>query len=151
MNYKRLIISLVLPQLAGLIGSFFTVSSISSWYSFLSKPSFNPPSWVFGPAWLILYFLMGISIYLVWQKASNSKVVWLFWVHLVFNGLWSIVFFGMKNPGLAFINILIIWILIVVLIEEFRKFSRVATYLLIPYLGWVSFAAILNYAIWQLN
>ena len=160
MNYKRLIISLALPQLAGLIGSLFTAPAIATWYAFLEKPSFNPPNWIFGPVWVLLYILMGISVYLVWSsftKASEgqsrkSKVaLWLFWIHLFFNAIWSIVFFGLQNPGLAFLNIIINWVFIVVLIIKFRKIKKLSSILLIPYLLWVSFASLLNYFIWQLN
>ncbi|MBU1091616.1 tryptophan-rich sensory protein [Patescibacteria group bacterium] len=145
MNYKRLIISLVLPQLAGLVGSFFTVSTISTWYDFLQKPSFNPPSWVFGPAWVLLYFLMGIALYLAWEKR------FLFFVHLFFNAIWSIIFFGLQQPGWAFVNIIIIWLFIIFLMIKFWKVNRWSTYLLIPYFLWVSFASVLNFSIWYLN
>jgi translocator protein len=153
MNYKRLIVSLTLPQLAGFIGSIFTVSSIASWYANLIKPGFNPPNWIFGPMWILLYVLMGISIYLIWQKIElkNKNVLWLFWVHLFFNATWSIIFFGLQNPGLAFVNIIILLIFIVILIIKFYKISKTASMLLIPYLLWVSFASLLNYFIWYLN
>lgn len=155
MNYKRLVISLIMPQLAGMIGSFFTFSAISVWYAGLLKPEFSPPNWIFGPVWTILYILMGVSIYLIWNKIDENKeaisAFWLFWVHLFFNALWSIIFFGMKNPGLAFAEIIVIWILIVVLMFKFYKIDRRATYLLIPYILWVSFASVLNYFIWYLN
>ena len=155
MNYKRLIISLALPQSAGLVGSFFTTSAIPTWYATLQKPSFSPPNWIFGPVWILLYILMGISIYLIWQRIEENKKIrgamWLFWVHLFFNAIWSIIFFGLHNPGLAFINIIIIWILIIVLMFKFWPINKWATYLLIPYLLWVSFASILNYFIWHLN
>jgi translocator protein len=155
MNYKRLAISLILPQLAGFIGSFFTVSAIPNWYATLQKPSFSPPNWLFGPTWILLYCLMGVSVYLVWQKIEEDKkakkAVWLFWIHLVFNAIWSIVFFGLQNPSLAFANLFIIWILIIALMIIFWKINKNSTYLLIPYLLWVSFAGILNFFIWRLN
>jgi len=160
MNYKRLITSLASPQLAGLIGSFFTVSAISTWYAGLQKPSFSPPNWLFGPTWITLYILMGISIYLVWsayakapagQSKENKIAFWLFWVHLFFNALWSVVFFGLQSPGLAFINIIIIWVLIIILIIRFWKINKWSSYLLIPYFLWVSFASTLNFFIWYLN
>ena len=155
MNYKRLIISLALPQLAGIVGSLFTTSAIPTWYATLQRPSFSPPNWLFGPAWITLYILMGISVYLIWQKVEKNKTaksaLWLFWVHLVFNASWSIVFFGLQNPGLAFINIIIIRLLIIALMIKFWKINRWASYLLIPYLLWVSFASALNYFIWYLN
>ena len=103
MNYKRLIISLALPQLAGLVGSFFTAPVISTWYAELQKPSFSPPNWIFGPVWFLLYILIGISIYLIWQKSAENKktgaAMRLFWIHLFFNAIWSIIFFGLQNPG----------------------------------------------------
>lgn len=162
MNYKRLSISLILPQLAGIIGSFFTISAIPLWYTTLNKPSFSPPNWVFGPAWILLYILMGISVYLVWNKYSqtpneNSKKKYLrtslqfFWIHLFFNAIWSLIFFGLQNPALAFINIMIIWLMIIILIKRFWKINKWSSYLLIPYLLWVSFASVLNLSIWFLN
>ena len=149
MNYKRLIISLALPQLAGLIGSIFTVSAIPTWYATLVKPGFSPPNWLFGPTWILLYILMGVSIYLIWQKIEEDKQVktafGLFWIHLFFNASWSLVFFGLESPGLAFLNIIIIWLLLIVLIFKFWPINKWSTYLLIPYFVWVSFAGILNY------
>ena len=155
MSYKRLIISLALPQLAGIVGAFFTSPAIPGWYANLIKPSFSPPNWLFGPVWITLYILMGISVYLIWQKIKQNKkavgTLWLFWTHLFFNAIWSIIFFGLQNPGLAFINIIIIWLMIVVLIIKFWRINRWAAYLLIPYLLWVSFASALNCFIWYLN
>jgi translocator protein len=155
MNFKRLIISLALPQLAGFIGSIFTVAAIPTWYITLQKPSLNPPNWLFGPVWIMLYALMGVSVYLIWQKIEEQQrvksVVRLFWIHLFFNAIWSIIFFGFQNPGLAFVNIVIIWLLIIVLIVKFGKINKWAACLLIPYLLWVSFASYLNYSIWKLN
>ncbi len=155
MNYKRLIISLALPQLAGIVGSLFTTSAIPTWYATLQRPSFSPPNWIFGPAWITLYILMGISVYLIWQRIEKNKTakgaLWMFWVHLFFNASWSIIFFGLQNPGLAFVNIIIIWLLIIALMIKFWKINRWASYLLIPYLLWVSFASVLNYFIWYLN
>lgn len=155
MNYKRLIISLALPQLAGIIGSLFTTPAISTWYATLQRPSFSPPNWLFGPVWITLYILMGISVYLIWQKVEKNKTargaLWLFWIHLFFNAIWSIIFFGLQNLGMAFINIIIIWLLIVALVIKFWKINCWASYLLIPYLLWVSFASVLNYFIWYLN
>lgn len=155
MNYKRLAISLSLPQLAGIIGSLFTTPAIPNWYANLNKPSFNPPNWIFGPVWIILYVLMGISVYLIWQEVEKNKksknAVTLFWMHLIFNASWPIIFFGLKNPALAFINIIIILAFIIILMIKFWKINKYSTYLLAPYLLWVSFAALLNYFIWHLN
>ena len=155
MNYKRLIISLALPQLAGLIGSIFTAPAIATWYAGLIKPSFSPPNWIFGPVWITLYVLMGISVYLIWQKIEENKklkeAMLIFWIHLFFNASWSIIFFGLQNPGLAFVNIIIIWLFIVALMIKFWQINKWSTYLLIPYFLWVSFASILNFFIWHLN
>lgn len=151
----KLLISLLLPLLTGAIGSAFTVTGIDSWYASINKPSFNPPNWIFGPVWTTLYILMGISMYLVWQKGLKDKFVKnsfiLFLIHLVLNSLWSVVFFGLENPALAFLIIIILWLMILVLIIRFYRIKKLAAYLLIPYILWVSFASVLNYSIWHLN
>ncbi len=155
MNYHKLLISLIAPQLAGLIGSLFTAPAVGGWYAALDKPAITPPGWLFGPVWITLYILMGISVYLVWSKRRQEKkvkpAVNLFWIHLLFNAGWSIIFFGLRMPGLAFVNIIIIWLFILVLIWMFEKISRVAGWLLVPYLFWVSFATVLNLYIFLLN
>lgn len=160
-NILKLVISVVLCQSAGLVGSLFTVSSISNWYEFLKQPVFRPPNWVFGPVWTALYTFMGISFFLVWVKLNDKKYhkqaklirqsLVIFLIHLFFNASWSIVFFGLHNILLALVNILIIWAFIVVLIFKFWPIDKRASILLIPYLAWVSFATILNYSIWILN
>ena len=151
----KLIASIVICQLAGIIGSFFTVSSIPDWYSALRKSSLNPPDWVFGPVWTVLFLLMGISLYLVWDKGLKEKNVKrglvFFGVQLSLNTLWSIIFFGLKSPTLAFIEIFILWIAILFTIIEFYRISKPAAYLLVPYFMWVSFAIFLNYSIVVLN
>ncbi len=153
-NTISLIISVLICQSAGLIGSIFTGPAIPNWYANLNKPGFNPPSWVFAPAWLLLYTLMGIAAFLVWQKREEplaKTALIIFAIHLIFNALWSVLFFGLKNPGLAFIEIIILFLLILTLIILFYKIDHCAAYLLIPYLLWVSFASILNYSIFRLN
>lgn len=152
-NYLRLISSIVICQLAGIIGSFFTVSSVSTWYLTLNKPFFNPPSWLFGPVWITLYLLMGISLYLIWNNYSKDMKLPLifFGIQLGLNSLWSIIFFGLQNPLFAFIEIIILWVFIFLSIIGFYKKSKTAAYLLIPYILWVSFAAILNFSIFYLN
>jgi translocator protein len=154
-NYFKLVFSIVICQLAGFIGSFFTVSSVSTWYLTLNKPFFNPPGWLFGPVWIILYFLMGISLYIVWNKgikSSKSKIALsVFGLQLILNSLWSILFFGLKSPLLAFVEIIILWIAILSTLIYFHRISKIASYLLIPYILWVSFAAILNFSIYYLN
>lgn len=158
MKVKRpfaLVIAVVVCQMAGIVGAFFTTPAIPTWYMGLNKPSFNPPSWVFGPVWTILYTLMGISVYKIWLKGiKNKKVsfaIKLFGIHLILNSLWSIIFFGAKNLGLAFVEIVILWVLIIYVIKLFWKIEKLAGILLLPYLVWVSFATILNLSIWTLN
>ena len=154
-NNVKLASSVLLCLMAGLVGSIFTVDSIQTWYLSLNKPSFNPPNWIFGPVWTALYVLMGISAYLIWEKGISKKEVknalTLFVIQLVLNLLWSIIFFGLKSPFYALIEIVFLWIAIVSSIYLFYKISRSAAFLLFPYIAWVSFAAILNYFVWQLN
>ncbi len=149
----KLILSLILPQLAGAIGALFTVKAIPTWYATLNKPSFSPPDWLFGSVWLILYLMMGVALYLNWIKKSKQAKcnVRLFFIHLFFNLIWTPIFFGAKNLFLALIIIIIIWVLIVVMIFKFWKVNKVSSLLLIPYLLWVTFATLLNYSIWKLN
>jgi translocator protein len=147
----KLIISIIIPFIASAIGSFFTVSSVSTWYLTLVKPSFNPPSWVFGPVWTLLYLLMGISLYLVWTNNYHKKALTFFGIQLTLNALWSILFFGLQNPLAAFIEIIFLWTSILITIIYFYKINKSSAYLLIPYILWVSFAAILNLAIVLLN
>lgn len=145
---KKLLVALILPQLAGLIGSWFTLPAIGSWYAQLAKPELSPPNWLFGPVWTILYLMMGLAWYLVWRRNGPSR---LFLIHLACNSLWSILFFGLRRPDWAYAGILLLWVLIVALIRQFYGFNRLASWLLVPYLLWVSFAAYLNLMIWQLN
>ncbi len=145
---KKLLLALVLPQLAGAIGGLLTAPAIASWYQYLAKPEFSPPNWLFAPVWTTLYLFMGLSWYLAWKKGAPKR---LFLVHLVFNRLWSVLFFGLKNPGLALLEIVILWALIVALIFQFRCYSKSSAWLLVPYLLWVSFAAYLNLAIFRMN
>ena len=151
----KLIVSVVICQLAGVIGSIFTIDSIATWYFDLSKPALKPPNWLFGPVWITLYFMMGISLFLVWNKGlniqRNKNAFILFIIQLVFNSLWSIVFFGMHQIFLAVIVIIILWLLIFACIFSFKPISKPAAYLLIPYLLWVSFASYLNISIYIFN
>jgi len=147
----KLVISILIPFLASAIGGLFTASSVSTWYVELTKPSFNPPSWIFGPVWTILYLLMGISLYLVWIKKYDKPAFVVFGVQLVLNALWSILFFGLKVPLYAFIEIVFLWVAILMTIIYFYRINRTSAYLLIPYILWVSFAAVLNLSIFLLN
>lgn len=119
-----------------------------AWYNTLNKPFFNPPAWVFAPAWTILYLLMAISAIIIWKKKKSLKI---FWIQLALNLSWSPIFFGLKNITLALLVILIMWVYIVKTIKAFTKIDKTAGYLLWPYLAWVSFATILNLSIWLLN
>ncbi len=148
-SWPKLIFSIILAQSAGLVGTIFTFDAIPTWYTLLNKPSFSPPNWLFGPVWTVLYTLIGISLYLIWTKKKGSLKLFLF--HLFLNAIWSPIFFGAKNLGLAFIVILIMDITLVVIIKNFYKLNKIAALILIPYLMWISFASLLNYSIWKLN
>jgi translocator protein len=148
-----LLISLALPFAAGLIGSLATGPAIDTWYATLTKPSFSPPNWIFGPVWTILYLLMGIALYRIISKVGNWQhgAVKLFLIHLALNAFWSIAFFGLNNPLLGLLVIVVLLVIIAIIIKQFYKLDKLAAYLLIPYLAWVAFATMLNFAIWQLN
>ncbi len=174
----KLILSIIICELAGLVGSIFTAPSIGLWYKNLNKPIFNPPSWIFAPVWTTLFVLMGISLYLVWSKkwqvknnisGQNKKpwnslshkfftgswqktnIILIFSLQLVLNALWSIIFFGVHSPAVAFFELIMLWFAIMFTIVNFYRVSKIAALLLLPYILWVSFAAILNYSIWILN
>ncbi|HEX7401977.1 MAG TPA: TspO/MBR family protein [candidate division Zixibacteria bacterium] len=151
----KLVISIIVCQLAGFVGSLFTTPSIPTWYAALRKPVFNPPNSVFGPVWTTLFLLMGISAYLIWRKGLQDKNVKMaliiFIVQLGLNVIWSILFFGLHSPFSAFMEIIILWLVILATFLYFMKISKPAGILLIPYLIWVAFAAILNYHLWKLN
>lgn len=154
-NFLRLILAIIICQLAGIIGAFFTTPSIPTWYASLTKPAFNPPNYVFGPVWTILYLLMGISLYFILQDSKKSrekkKGLIFFFLQLVLNSFWSIVFFGSQSILGGLIIILILWFLIFQTIIHFAKINKTSAYLLYPYLLWVSFATILNLSIYFLN
>ncbi len=154
-EYLILGLSIVLSLGAGYVGSLFTVTGPGSWYALINKPAFNPPNWLFGPVWTSLYVLMGISLFLVWRKGWKNEAVRagvkLFIIQLGFNIVWSYFFFGLHNPRLAFMEIIALWLAIIATIIAFNRVNRVAAKLLWPYVAWVSFAAFLNYTIWQLN
>ncbi|MFA5962172.1 MAG: TspO/MBR family protein [Parcubacteria group bacterium] len=150
----KLIISLLVPQLAGGIGSIFTVGSVKGWYPVLVKPALNPPNWVFGPVWTTLFLLMGYALYIIWTDESEKSkrlAYWAFGIQMVLNALWSIIFFGLHSPGGALFEMIFLWLAILVTIITFAKISRLSAWLLLPYILWVSFAGYLNYSIWILN
>jgi benzodiazapine receptor len=150
----KLIICLGVPLTVGFAGSFFTNSSMD-WYQTLQKPVFNPPNWVFAPVWTVLYLLMGISLFLVWQRgfanAAGKTALACFILQLVFNTLWTPIFFGVKQPLVAFADIIVLWLAAVATVASFYRVSKLSAILLVPYIVWVSFAAVLNAAICVLN
>ena len=167
--FFKLVIAIVVSEMAGVIGAFFTTPSIAgpstglglSWYAGIVKPAINPPAWVFGPVWTTLFVLMGISAWLIWRKLDSGSeagmtkqikiALGIFLGQLVLNTIWSIIFFGLHNPGGALIEIVFLWLAILATIIAFAKISRPAAWLLVPYILWVSFASYLNYSIWMLN
>lgn len=154
MRIKKLVLSLLLCFSVSFFAGLITTPSIDTWYVTLQKPSFNPPNWVFGPVWTVLYFLMSVSLFLIWSKKTKNKdkkPLQFFLLQLGLNLLWSIVFFGLHSPIGAFITIVLLWAAIFYTIILFYKVSKNAAYLLIPYLLWVSFATLLNLAIVILN
>jgi len=149
----NLVFSLVICQATGALGAIATMPSIPTWYAGLAKPSFNPPNWIFGPVWTTLYLMMGISLYLVLRRGlrRNGVSVAVFALQLALNSSWSVVFFGLHRPDWAFAVILALFAAIVWTILRFARTSMWAGLLLVPYAGWVSFATVLNLAIWRLN
>ena len=151
----KLVISIIICLGAGFIGSFFTTPAIPTWYAILKRPPFAPPNWLFAPVWTTLFVLMGISAFLVWRRGLNDPQVkialGIFIVQLILNALWSVMFFGLRSPLAGLIDIAILWIAILLTILNFFKISTAAGLLLIPYILWVSFAAVLNFSIWRLN
>ncbi|PKM87346.1 TspO protein [Candidatus Falkowbacteria bacterium HGW-Falkowbacteria-2] len=154
-DYLLLAGSVLVSLAAGAIGSRFTTTGPGTWYELIEKPFFNPPGWIFGPVWTILYILMGVALYLVlkqdWKKPEVFQAVKIFFIQLGFNILWSYFFFGLKNPRLAFLEIIALLLAIVATMIAFARVDKRAMKLLIPYLLWVLFASFLNYTIWQLN
>jgi len=154
-NVLKLIASILVCQAAGFLGGLFNRASIETWYPLLKKPAFNPPNWVFAPVWIGLYLLMGISLFLVWKASvpgeDKSRAIYYFFCQLVLNSLWSYAFFYRQSPGLALVIIMVLWLFILVTLVKFYPINKIASILFIPYLLWVSFAAVLNYSIWQLN
>jgi tryptophan-rich sensory protein len=149
----RLLLSIVVCQLAGIIGSLFTMPAIPSWYAALNKPAFTPSGMVIGTVWIVLYTLMGISLYLVWQKGVSRKTkpaLYAFGIQLALNALWSFLFFGLRSPLYGLIGIVALWFAILVTIITFRKISMQAAWLLVPYIAWVTFATFLNWSIFVL-
>lgn len=154
-NALKLVLAVALPLAVGGLSGAVTADGVSSWYPTLVKPSFNPPAWVFGPVWTLLYVTMGVAAFLVWRRGLAVDGVRLalaiFLVQLLLNGLWSILFFGLRSPGWALVEIAALWIAIVGTIWSFWRVDPVAGALLLPYWAWVTFAAVLNGSLWWLN
>ena len=155
MNKKIIfVVCLFTPLIIGALSGVLSGDGINDWYPTLIKPSFNPPSWVFGPVWTILYILMGYSFYRIWMQHVSIHRIYatrLFIVQLILNFFWSLIFFRWHLTGLATIEIIILWISILLMIRSFLKLDRIAGYLQIPYLLWVSFATMLSASLWYLN
>lgn len=154
-QFLPFLISLALAYAAAIIGSLFTVDAIDTWYATLAKPLLSPPNWIFGPVWTTLYAFMGIAAWLVYERRSAypsaTSLLWIYAAHLAVNTLWSIAFFGLQNPLLALLIIGILWGLILFLTLRFYRIHRIAAYLFMPYLAWVTFASYLNLSIVLLN
>ena len=151
----KLLIAMLIPLLVGGTAGFFTASGVDGWYALANKPWFNPPNWIFMPVWTMLYIMMGIALYLVWKTKADKSIkqtaIILFAVQLTLNFFWSLIFFKMHQPGWAFAEIIVMWLMILLTIIWFGKISAAAAWLLVPYICWVSFASVLNYFIWKLN
>lgn len=151
----KLLVSIALPVAVGAIAGLFTRPEIDGWYQTIEKPSWQPPNWVFGPVWTTLYILMGIAMYLVWRSDAPAKqkraavVLWI--VQLVFNFFWSFIFFRQHQIDWALGEIIVLWFFILLTIFSFARINKLAAWLMVPYISWVSFATILTYTIYQLN
>jgi benzodiazapine receptor len=157
-NIFKFVISIIVCESVGIIGSSFTFSSVTNWFPTLVKPWFSPPSWLFGPVWIIMYFLMGLSLYIIWNsKAELSKQKYrkqffiLFGIQLILNALWSFLFFGLKTPIYGLIDILFLDIVVAMTIIYAYRVSKYAVILLAPYMVWITFATLLNFEIVLLN
>ena len=140
--------------LVGYFGSFYTIASIPTWYSTLNKPFFSPPNWIFAPVWTFLYILMALAAFRIWERRKKEGAIWalkLFGVQLFFNAIWSPIFFGANSLSLAFVVIVVLLFFIFLTKKAFAKIDKISSYLLYPYIAWVSFATILNFSVWLLN
>lgn len=147
-------VCVTIPLIIGGLSGFITANEIGSWFIALEKPSFNPPNYLFGPVWTALYILMGISLYMVWvspKSERRKKALQVFCLQLFFNFWWSILFFSFHLLFVAIIDILLLWVFIIYMLKLFKEVKPMASYINIPYLLWVSFASVLNLAIWWLN
>jgi len=150
-KYLSLIIILIITFTASYLGSFVTTTFKEPWYSSLTLPSFNPPSWVFPPVWTSLYFMMSIAIWIIWINFFDKNILKIYFIHLFFNSIWSVIFFGFHFIGLALIDLLIILIFIVILMKIYYSKNRMSFYLMIPYFLWSTYALVLNFTIFIIN
>ena len=150
-KYLSLFLILLITFIASAIGGFTTATFKEPWYSEVILPSFNPPSWVFAPVWTALYIMMSISIWKFWINTFDLKILKLYFIHLFFNGTWSVVFFGFHQIGLALINLVVILIFIILLMKSYLLRNKISFYLMIPYFLWSSYALVLNSSIFFLN
>jgi len=153
MNNKYLSLGLILlvTFAASGIGGFVTSSFKEPWYSEIILPTFNPPSWVFSPVWTALYILMSVAIWIVWRKTSDKKILQLYFVHLFFNAIWSIIFFGFHQIFIALIDLGIILVFIIWLMKIYYQINKISFLLMMPYLLWSTYALVLNTTIFYLN
>ena len=150
-KYISLTLILLVTFLASGIGSFATSSFKEPWYSEIILPTFNPPSWVFGPVWTILYIFMSVAAWIAWNKSSNKKVLQVYFVHLFFNAIWSVIFFGFHQIFIALIDLVIILVFIIWLMKIYYQINKISFVLMTPYLLWSSYALVLNTTIFYLN
>lgn len=156
-KYTRILVLVATCLVVGYFSSLVTQESVNTWFPTINKPSFNPPGWLFAPVWTALYIMMGIAGGLVWHEINSprreevKKAMLFFAIQLALNALWSYLFFGLKNPLLALIEIVLLWLLIYETYAKFGKINKISGYLFVPYLLWVSFASVLNASIWWLN
>jgi tryptophan-rich sensory protein len=154
-NTGKFIIAIAIPLAVGFTSGFFTATGTGSWYQTINKPSWNPPNWIFGPVWTTLYILMGIALFLVWKSGAlaplKKAAITFFAIQMALNFFWSFIFFNQHQIGWALAEIIALWLMILLSIFAFARVNNTAAWLLVPYISWVSFAAILNYTIWKLN
>ena len=154
-NWLKLVISIAVPLAVGAVAGMFTASGISGWFQTIEKPAWQPPNWVFGPVWTVLYLMMGIALFLIWKKEAPKTIkrmaitVWI--IQLVFNFFWSFIFFQKHQLDWALGEILVLWFFILLTILFFARISKTAAWLMVPYISWVSFASLLTFTIYELN
>lgn len=153
-KFLKILVAVSLPLLVGSIAGLATSPNIKSWYAYLQKPVFSPPNWIFGPMWSLLYILMGVGLYMIWESEKGelrTRALKFFFIQLAFNFAWSFIFFEFRLIGVAFFEILLVWISVAAMIYTFYPVNKKAALLQIPYILWVTFATLLNGAVWALN